>query len=216
MRNDDNYPDRFRNFSELLYHPLLQVPYPKRFEEQGIPYFFKEDGVQFLALNSSWETDLLHCNRSSTHMGALARGLAKATEQKRTAVSRNRPILKIGVWHHPVTGNEKIVNDAFIEQLIALGFRLVLHGHVHEERDDQLRYHYKKTYVAGAGSFGAPANDRPESTPRLYNLLEYDQDRKTCVFTHDLEVKRAEWDGWYRWHTSDPTYACSYYDLKLD
>lgn len=217
VRNDDNYLDRFRNFSEFLYHPLLQVPYPRRFEEQGVPYFFAEDGIQFLALNSSWETDLLHRNRSSTHMGALARGLAKANDQTCTAVNRNRPILKIGVWHHPVTGNEKIVDDAFMEQLTASGFRLVLHGHVHEERDDQLRYHYKKTYVAGAGSFGAPANDRPESTPRLYNLLEYDQDKKTVrVHTRSRRKETGAWDGWYRWHTSDPTYACSYYDLKLD
>jgi hypothetical protein len=49
----------------------------------------------------------------------------------------------------------------------------VLHGDVHEERDDLLEYldPRRKVHVVGGGSFGASPKDSPESTPRLYSVV---------------------------------------------
>ncbi|MGH9764784.1 MAG: metallophosphoesterase family protein, partial [Blastocatellia bacterium] len=177
MRDEQSYPKRFENF-QRFYHQLTQVPYPSKPEEQCMAFLFEEDGIQFLALNSAWEIDEYFKDRSSINQSALAAGLLKAGAQidnarKEGRLEKDRSVLRIAVWHHPVTGNEKIASDAFMEQLRQENFKLCLHGHVHEDRADMVGYlHPRKVYVAGAGSFGAPVNQRPESTPRLYNLIE--------------------------------------------
>lgn len=98
-------------------------------------------------------------------------------------------VLRIAVWHHPVTGNDKIKDDAFLEQLRRADVKLCLHGHVHEDRADLVGYLQptRKVHIAGAGSFGAPAYHRPESMPRLYNVLEVWRDfSKIRVHTRSL------------------------------
>jgi len=125
--------------------------------------------------------------------------------------------LRLAVWHHPVTGNEKIIQDAFLEQLQQERFTLCLHGHVHEDRADVLRYMDPKhrLYVVGVGSFGAPVNARPESTPRLYNLLEVWRDHsKMRVHTRCLRRDGGAWEGWAVWpHPTDAQAKLTYYDI---
>jgi hypothetical protein len=116
-----------------------------------------------------------------------------------------------------VTGNEKIVDDAFMQQLRQANIRLVLHGHVHEDRADLLMYtHPKKIRVAGAGSFGAPARERPESTPRLYNLLEIARDHSSIkIHTRCLRKDGGAWEGWAVWPGSKPTVKNTFYQIRL-
>jgi hypothetical protein len=106
-------------------------------------------------------------------------------------------LLRIAVWHHPATGNDKIAQDAFLGQLRQAGVRLCLHGHLHEDRADLLRWtDPRRLYVAGAGSFVAVAGDRPESAPRLYNLLEIPPDRSLIrVHTRCKRRDGGAWEG---------------------
>jgi WD40 repeat protein len=178
IRNDDTYHTRFENFGKF-YHSLVQQPYPQKAEEQCLSFLFPEPRLQFLAMNSAWEIDEFFKNRSSTNDSALSNGLLKADEQIIKAkvegrLAKDASVLRISVWHHPATGNEKIENDAFLERLRKADVRLCLHGHVHEDRADLVGYWHptRKIHIAGAGSFGAVAKDRPESTPRLYNIRE--------------------------------------------
>src|SRR5262249_12555203 len=57
VRNEARYSERFRNFSEHLYHPLVQQPYPLDPLEQCIPYTFPRSGLQFIGMNSCWQLD---------------------------------------------------------------------------------------------------------------------------------------------------------------
>jgi hypothetical protein len=127
--------------------------------------------------------------------------------------------LRIAVWHHPVTGNEKIVKDAFLEQLRQENVKLCLHGHVHEDRTDLIGYLHptRHLHIAGAGSFGAPTNDRPESTPRLYNVLEVWRDHsKIQVHTRCLRRGGGAWEGWAVWpDKTDRRRRQTYYDIEL-
>jgi hypothetical protein len=50
------------------------------------------------------------------------------------------PPLRIAVFHHPITGNEKMEQDAFMERLRNKGVEICLHGHVHEERAELFGY----------------------------------------------------------------------------
>lgn len=78
---------------------------------------------------------------------------------------------------------------------------LCLHGHVHEDWAEVLGYyHRRKIYIAGAGSFGAPAKDCPESVPRLYNVLEVERENSRMrVHTRCLRKDGGAWEGWAVW-----------------
>lgn len=122
------------------------------------------------------------------------------------------------MWHHPITGNEKIVDDAFIEAIRRAGVQLCLHGHVHEDRADLLGYLHptSRLHVIGAGSFGAPARERPESIPRLYNLLEIDVERRRVrVHTRSLRRAGGAWEPWYAWPGETAGQRRSFYEVDL-
>jgi GTPase SAR1 family protein/predicted phosphodiesterase len=222
IRDDSAYPRRFENF-DRFYHELIQLPYPLDPAAQCVPILFDDARLQFLALNSAWEIDEYHRERSSINQSALAAGLLDADEQIARArrdgrMAQDAKVLRIAVWHHPVTGNEKISNDAFLEQLQQEHVKLCLHGHVHEDRADVIGYLHPRraVYIAGAGSFGAPVNTRPESTPRLYNLLEVWRDHsKIRVHTHCLRKDGGAWEGWAVWPGAQATERRTYYDIQL-
>jgi hypothetical protein len=160
--------------------------------------------------------------RSSINQGALANGLLKANTQIEIAKAEGRivkedSVLRIAVWHHPVTGNEKIAQGAFLDQLRQEDFKLCLHGHVHEDRADIVGYLHptRKIHIAGAGTFGATATQRPESMPRLYNLIEVRRDHsKVRVHTRWMKKEGKAWDGWAVWPGEKPTERRTYYEIK--
>lgn len=223
IRNDKRYPMRFKNFSDRFYMFLRQEEYPLAFEEQAIPFLFTESGIQLLALNSCWEIDEFFPHRASIYSRALAKGLTAADRQIQQArqegsLSERSEILRLAIWHHPVTGSEKISDDAFLDRLKQAGFKLCLHGHVHEVRADLVGYTHpaRQIHIAGAGSFGAPANQRPESVPRLYNVLEIAPDHSEIkVHTRWLSTPGGAWDGWAVWEGKGPEERLTYYRIKL-
>jgi hypothetical protein len=223
VRNDETYHTRFENFAKF-YHELTQQPYPLKADAQCLPFLFAETQLQFLALNSAWEIDEYYRERSGIHDSALAAGLLKAEEQIKQArdggqLAQEAQVLRLAVWHHPVTGNEKITKDAFLEQLRQENVKLCLHGHIHEDRADLVGYLHptRKLHVVGAGSFGAPVNDRPESTPRLYNVLEVWRDHsKIRVHTRCLRRDGGAWEGWAVWpDPTNPRGRLTYYEITF-
>ncbi|MBK3665551.1 metallophosphoesterase [Bradyrhizobium diazoefficiens] len=217
IRND-RYPDRLRAFSEDFYHTLLQVPYPLQPERQALNFYFPEDRLQFITLNSNWELDEHFPARSSINAGALANGIWEADALLRKDQFSAADVLRIGVWHHPATGSEKIERDAFLGQLQQAGVRLGLHGHVHEDRADLVGYLHPATsiHMVGAGSFGAVSRGRPESTPRLYNVLEISRDLSSVrVKTRCLRKDGGAWEPWPFWPSQDPMEKRAYYDIAF-
>jgi hypothetical protein len=94
----------------------------------------------------------------------------------------------------------------------------VVHGHVHELRPDIFEYlHPRKMYVAGAGSFGAIAEDRPPSTPRLYNVLEVWRDHSRIrVHSRGRPREDGQWEGVYICpDPKDPKKKLPYYDIEF-
>jgi GTPase SAR1 family protein len=217
LRDEERYPERFKNFSQHFYHPLTQKAYPLVPEEQCIPFLFTESRLQFLAMNSAWEIDEYFTERSSISEQALARGLTSANRM-RSELSAGAPLLRIAVWHHPITGHEKIQADAFVNRLLQADVRLCLHGHVHEDRADLVNYLHaeRRLHVVGAGSFGVPTHHRPESVPRLFNLLEVQRDlARIRVHTRCLRKHGGAWEGWAVWPGKAAGEKRTYYDVTL-
>jgi len=223
VRDEEQYPRRFKNFSEIFYHPLVMKEYPLKPEEQCIPFLFADTGIQFLTMNSCWEIDEFFPDRASICDAALAKGLIAADKQIEQAkqsnqLASNAKILRIAVWHHPVTGNEKIQQDAFLDRLRQADYKLCLHGHIHEERTDIIGYLHptRSIHVAGTGSFGAPTNARPDSTPRLYNLLEVERDHSNIrVHTRCLRKNGGVWEGWAVWPGQSHMERRTYYEIPF-
>ncbi|MDI1481444.1 metallophosphoesterase [Polyangium sp. y55x31] len=222
VRDDARYPDRFRNFSRHLYHPLCLREYPLTPEEQGLALLFPAERIQFVSLNSAFEIDEYHRGRSAIHPGALSRALAEAERQieearRRGDLDANASVLRFAVFHHPVTGNEKMADDAFLERLRRADVRAVLHGHVHEDRADLVGYLHpaRRLHVVGAGSFGAPADHRPASVPRLYNLITIPRDLgRMRVDTRSLRKDEGIWEPWYTWPGEKPGERRAHYEVR--
>jgi GTPase SAR1 family protein/predicted MPP superfamily phosphohydrolase len=221
LRND-KYPQRFDNFARF-YHTLTTEPYPLEPEQQGLSFLFHDTGLQFIALNSEWQIDKYSRDTAGINQSALARALLRAEEQTEEARRKNRlapdaRVLKIAVWHHPVTGNEKITDDAFLEQLQKADVKLCLHGHVHENRADLVGYldSTRRLHIAGAGSFGASAKDRPESTPCLYNLIEIERDlSRVRVHTRKRDKSGGAWTANAVWPSPHADQKSGFYDIQL-
>jgi small GTP-binding protein len=221
LARSKNYPQRFSAFSEEFYHKFLQKPYPLEWPLQAFTIPFWETGIQFLALNSCWQVDQFNRKRSGIHPEAVASALNAAKKQERDArYSGNLkgPVLRIAVWHHAVSGPEMMQDVDFLGHLHNAGVRIALHGDVHESRrgQDEPWRHGKPLFIMGAGAFGAPAANRPESTPRLFNLLAIDRTlRSARIHTRQQLKPDSPWKPWNEWPRSDGQEgAVPYYDIK--
>ncbi len=209
-RDEQQYPLRFRRFSEV-FQKLLKQPYPLPFKEQGIAYLFPEDRLQFLTLNSSWRIDEFNRKRSDIHPDAVAFAVTSGNRQVIQAIEQaklqpNERVLRIGVWHHAIAGPEQIKDTYFLEHLQNHDVSLALHGDIHELRRDLVSYwdNRRRLRIIGAGSFGANAQARPEATPRLYNLLEIQRDFMSFrVHTRYQPEANSTWSGWTMWPRAD-------------
>lgn len=218
IRGDDiRYRQRFNNFSEYVFRRLFNKTYPLDEKEQCLQSYSAATKLQCLTLNSSWQIDECFPKRSGIVQGALERGLAKANAELSKRGIKKEAVLRIAVLHHPVSGSDKIKQDGFVEQLQKAEVSVILHGHVHEERADVLHYFRPPhIYAIGAGSFGAPTNARPESTPRSYNVLEIQRDfSRIRVHTRCRRKRDGAWEGWALWPVENSTDRRIYYDILL-
>jgi hypothetical protein len=221
-RNPETWPDRFRPFSDQLYHPLFQQPYPLTCKEQGQGFPAETTGVQFLAFNSAWEIDGTGPKRSGLHQEAVLHGIKAADDHLKARPAPRAP-LRIAVWHHAMMHVEGMKNVNVVGHLTQANVRLVLHGDVHESNPASNPFQWPGLAVLGAGTFGADVKGRPESTPRLYQVIELMQGEGPGGFgwvrVHTRERRKADgpWDAWYNW--PDPNGGkrrVPYFDVDLN
>ncbi|MDB6124829.1 MAG: hypothetical protein JWQ71_3822 [Pedosphaera sp.] len=217
-----HYIERFKPFSDGFYHKFfVGKPYPLTWSEQGMCTPFWEEGIQFITLNSCWQIDEFNRKRSGLYPDAVAHALKESQKQEKEARTLEQikgSLLRIAVWHHAVTGPEQMSNVDFLGHLQNHGVKIGLHGDVHEVRRSQIEpwRSDKKLFIAGAGSFGAHADQRPESTPRLYNLLEINRDLKSArVHTRQQSKPDGAWRGWNEWPRPKKGHGgVPYYEIK--
>ncbi len=210
---DCRYKDRFKNFSEKFFHLLKLTEYPLDPQKQYFVDTFSEDGIQFLSFNSSVRVDEFNTGRSALNSVAVSEAIQKGREQ----AIPGQKILRIAVFHHPAMGSERMAEDAYLSLFHQAGITLCLHGHVHEERVEVFNYlHPTRIHVVGAGTFGAPAKDRPESTPRQYNLIQFDK-RKEVVRVNTRAAIRTggAWSEWCVWPNASGEGKQGWYELSV-
>jgi hypothetical protein len=221
--NPEKYPQRFKPFSDSFFHKLFQRPYPLDYGAQGLAIPFWDNRIQFLTMNSAWQIDQFHRKRAGVHPEAVARAVRTAQQQEAEArksglLTESSSLLRIGVWHHAVSGSEQMRETDFLGHLQNCGVRVAFHGDVHEMRRELIGYwHTKNLHVIGAGSFGARAADRPESTPRLYNLVEVQRNLTSLrIHTRCQPKTDGPWKGWNEWPAKGSRSGCvPHYEIRL-
>jgi WD40 repeat protein/GTPase SAR1 family protein len=163
--DEDQRFGRFRQF----YKNLKQADYPERNELQGMVIPYPEDGIEFLTLNSGWETDRSSPVRTGIHAGALSRALSDTNPEMK---------VRVVVWHHPVTVGNTVAKPEQIRALVKAGYQLCLHGDVHGHGDGFLERldALGRLRVLGAGSFPSPDSSLCPPGLLLYNLIEVESD----------------------------------------
>ncbi len=206
----DLYQKRFAPFSDHFYRRVYSgQDYPLDEADQALLVEKPEDRILFLGLNSCWQLDHHFRERASINMPALTRALDHLQEEAYDGW------LKIAVWHHSVTGVQKMNDDDFIELLSVSGFQICLHGHIHEAIEDFYKYDNRHgLHIVGAGTFGAPAHEQVTGIPLQYNLLRFDPDRsEITVHTRKKEKPNGTWSADARW--GDKNNPMAWYKIQL-
>ena len=165
----EKYRQRFIHFSSFC-RPFLERPYPLEPELQYTLHYFKNQKLLVLGLNSAWQLDHHYKFRAGINSDALGNAIRKINDNDKYKESR----LKIAVWHHPLYGNsqDRIKDWHFMKQLERNGFRLILHGHIHQARPDDFHHFDEPAWgqieTIAAGTFGVPM--RNSDVERNYTL----------------------------------------------
>lgn len=213
--SDDNiefdqniYKQRFDNFNNFFYKAIVKKDYPSNYDEQGILYEYEKEKIIFLALNSAWEIDHINKYRSSIFLNSLDKPLDELMDKKYD------DWLKIAVFHHSVKG-KNCINNEFLDILIRNGFKICMHGHIHEAAYDFSSYGCnKKIAIIGAGTFGAPDEEHVVGVPLQYNFIRLGIDNiKIRVNTRRKEKTEGAWEADARW--GDKEKPDAFYDIDL-
>lgn len=197
VRDDTLYQQRFAPFNDYFYrHVYRGEDYPSDEAAQFLWVERPEDHILFLGLNSCWELDHHFRDRAGIHIPALTRAL----DRLRDGNGKYDNWLKIALWHHPVTG-KAAMNNRFLQLLVTNGFRLCLHGHIHEAMEAFHQYDESRGIrIIGAGVFGAPTKQQAPGIPLQYNLLTLDpKTGRMTVNTRKKDKPDGAWVADTRW-----------------
>ena len=203
----DLYNEKFKNFNEYFYKPVCNREYSLDPSNQYEIKIYDNDKLIFLELNSSWKIDHINKYRSSININALSNGLAILLED-----DNYDDYIKIAVFHHPVLGKDQMNND-FLDILIAQGFKICFHGHIHKASYDFSKYDDNLGInVIGSGTFGAPTHEQVAGIPLQYNIIRL-YNNEVEVESRKKEKVNGTWSADARWGNKEN--PISTYKIKL-
>ena len=205
--NPEKDNQKFKYFANF-YQTLFKKTYFLEPERQYTLHYFKNSKLLVLGLNSAWQLDHHYLLRPSINFYALDEALQEINANSNYKNSR----LKIAVWHHPLNSpfEDRIKDRSFVDKLANNGFRLALHGHIHqnslenhhycknpgnglEDHDSCINSHFSRGQIdiIAAGTSGAPVKDMKRDCPLEYNLLTWEGERLTVCCRKRNQPKEA-------------------------
>lgn len=203
--NESLYLRRFEPFAKF-FEALQQKPYPLEYGKQVIVHCYAEQNLLVLGFNSAWNTDQTYPDRAGINIDAWDYAVSLIEN-----LPNHESYTKVAVWHHPLGQFTTAagLDGSIAEQLTLLGFRLILHGHVHRAENQEYRYYQTKSssnvQIACAGTFGAPSKQLRDGYPFQYQVLEFTRN-EIIVHTRKREEASGAWKPDSRWESpgSDP------------
>ncbi len=210
--NPEKYKQRFTYF-RAFHETVVKKSYALEPKHQYTLHHFSDHDLLILGLNSAWQLDHHYTSRASINPDALSNAIAEINENSIYKNSR----LKIAVWHHPLNSpfKDRITDHGFLELLAQNGFRLALHGHIHQANKEDFKYRPgRQIDIIAAGTFGAPVREWQPGYPLQYNLLKW-EGKKLTVYTRKRIELYGAWQPDAMWVSSDGIDASSYYEIEL-
>lgn len=204
----EQYKRRFEHFSNF-YQAVKGKEYPTDYDRQ---YTLDHiNNLLILGLNSAWQLDHHYKSRASIKPETLSNALDEIRNPK------YQNCQKIAVWHHPIDSafEDRIKEDNFLQRLAVNGFRIFLHGHVHQAQKGFYEYDAERgLYRICAGTFGAPTRELPTATAWQYHLLKFEGDKIT-VRSRKRQSETGAWEADTCWRQGKGKPALDRYEIQL-
>ena len=205
----EQYKRRFEHFSNF-YKAVKGKEYPTDCDRQ---YTLERiNNLLVLGLNSAWQLDHHYKSRASIKPEALSNAFE---EIRRNPEYQN--CQKIAVWHHPIdsASEDRIKESNFLERLAVNGFRIFLHGHVHQAQKGFYEYDAERgLYRICAGTFGAPTRELPTATAWQYHLLKFEGNKLT-VRSRKRQSETGAWEADTCWRQGKGKASSDCYEIQL-
>ena len=200
---------RYQAYNDYFYKPLFSKDYSLEYEHQIDHIKDDEHKIFITGFNSSFQIDHIETKKSGICMEAI--------QNDTDVFDLDNDYIKLVTWHHPISGFGSIEDKTFLESLAILGYKVCLHGHIHEAVKEN--YLYDDNYnikMIGAGTFGALQKERGDGIPLQYNLIEIDSEKKQLiVHTRKREKENGIWMADARWGDKVQV-PKSYYTINLN
>ena len=212
LRDDDKYPERFRNFSRF-YEKATGFAYPSTPKRQATFHHFPELNLLFVGFNSSWEIDHHFPDRVSINPDTVEFALSRIRERPDF-----KACVKFAVWHHPLysPGEDRIKDYGVVHRLAQAEFDFSLHGHIHKADANVFRFDLgvedRRINIIGAGTFGAPVREWTSGYPLQYNLLRLSSNILRVETRRRIEPN-GTWESDHLWRQGKGKPLLPYYDL---
>lgn len=210
------YPSRMDNYAQFSRYYSMPV-FATNDRDHGWAVTSRTKRVQFLCFNSASAIDEFHPKRIVVPAPAVTACLEAANGALQADARAN--MLRIAVVHHPGSGDESISNPEFVERLSANETKFLLHGHVHELRQENplIRTRGRDLHIVGCGTLGATKTHRPVDVPIMYNIIEIDRRRrKARVHTRHQRDDNGVFHAYAMFTSADPTCAVGSFDLDYN
>lgn len=212
--DEQQYKERFQPFCDF-YEKVTGQPYSLQPAQQYQLQHFPEFDLLVLGLNSAWK--LNHHDTYKSRASINPDAITNAIEMINANPSYRNSRLKIAVWHHPLNscGDDRIKEHDFMQRLAQNGFRVALHGHIHQAGTENYRYRgSQKIEIIAAGTFGAPVREWVPGYPLQYNLLKLQDDQLT-VYTRKRSNINGAWQPDAMWVKENSMSADAWYNIPL-
>ena len=176
----DKYKQRFSFFSEMYKSFYLgEREYSLEPSEQWDIFDFPDLCASIGTINTCHNNDQFR-QSGEVHPGALS-NLCRAMK-----APKRKGWFLAATWHHNISGpptREDYVSSSFLPILIETDIGLGMHGHQHSPDcfDEQHRYgpNKNKITIIAASTLCSGAHHLQSGTPRSYNIIEIDLDKKS-------------------------------------
>lgn len=181
------YADFFERFYRDVQWPLHMEPYEFRSDRLFVNFFFPEQEIVFVGLNSCFDE-----SEQEPHYGNITLGQLQEATSRVNTYDPNRRMLRIALMHHNFLrdsgyDNENLKDaDELRPVFVKEGYHLILHGHQHVPRHDITGTGNITLHVLATGSAGLDGDTIPDNA-RRYQII--------CIEDNRVRVYRRLFDG---------------------
>lgn len=184
--NPESYRRRFEPFTNF-YHRFYGGTCEFSLDPEGQFNIFEypELGIIVIAFNSCHNNDPLN-GIATIHPDCIAHAYHALRDDRFVGQ------LRVGLWHHNITGpptKMDYLDSDILQVLIDYGFSLGFHGHQHKPHFIDERFLFgndRNIKVISAGTLCGGRDALPTGQPRSYNIIQLDNER----FTGTLHVRQ--------------------------